>query len=240
MNFSIIIPVYFEEDNILSELEEIKKKVKTTYEIIVVYDLDNDPTVGVVEKYIKKNKSKNIFLKKNNIGSKRGVINAVKTGIYYAKTKIIVVSMADLSDDIGKIDKMYNLIERGFDIVCASRYMKGGRQIGGPFLKNIFSRLAGISLFYLGLPTHDPTNAFKMYRKSIFSRIKILSDGGFEYSLEVIIKAHKKGLKIAEVPATWRDRAVGKSKFKLLKWLPKYLRWYWYCLSSPRRRGSSL
>ena len=230
MNLSIIIPVYFEEDNILPELEEIKKKVKTSYLIIIVYDLDNDPTIGVVKKYIKKNKYKNILLKKNNVGSKRGVINAIKTGINVTKTNTIVVSMADLSDDIGKIDKMYQLIEKGFDIVCASRYMKGGKQIGGPFFKSLFSRLAGVSLFYLGLPTHDPTNAFKMYRKSIFNRIKIESNGGFEYSLEVIVKAHKNGYKIAEVPATWRDRTTGKSKFKLLKWLPKYLRWYWYLL----------
>jgi len=230
MKLSIIIPVYFEDENILSELREIKEKVKTSYEIIVVYDLDNDPTVNVVKNYVKKTGPKNIFLKKNNVGSKRGVINAVKTGILFVKTNIIVVSMADLSDDIGKIDLMYRLIEKGNDIVCASRYMKGGSQIGGPYFKGLFSRLAGTSLFYLGLPTHDPTNAFKMYKKSVFDGIKIESDGGFEYNLEVVVKAHKKGLKISEVPATWRDRAVGKSKFKLLKWLPKYLKWYWYML----------
>lgn len=232
MQLSIIIPVYFEDKNILSELEEIRKKVKTSYEIIVVYDLDNDPTPGVVEKYIKKTSFKNIFVKKNNVGTKRGVINAVRTGIIVAKSKIVVVSMADLSDDIGKIDQMYSLTQKGYDIVCASRYMKGGKQIGGPYFKGLFSRLAGTSLFYLGLPTHDPTNAFKMYRKSIFNTIKIESDGGFEYNLEVVVKAFKKGYKITEVPATWRDRTEGKSKFKLLNWIPKYLRWYWYMLIS--------
>lgn len=84
MNLSIVIPVYFEDKNIILELEEIKGKVKTPHEVIVVYDLSNDPTIKVVESYIKKNKLKNIFLKKNNVGSKRGVINAVKTGIYFA------------------------------------------------------------------------------------------------------------------------------------------------------------
>lgn len=230
MNLSIIIPAYFEGKNIIPELEKIRKKVKTACEIIIVYDLDNDPTIKVVEKYIKKNKSKNIFLKKNNVASNRGVINAIKTGINNSKSKIILISMADLSDDIGKVDKMFELIQKGFDIVCASRYMKGGRQIGGPFLKGLFSRLAGISLFYLGLPTHDPTNAFKMYKRSIFDSINIESDGGFEYSLELVVKAHKKGYKIVEIPATWRDRTAGKSRFKLLKWLPKYLKWYWYLI----------
>lgn len=230
MQLSIIIPAHFEEKNIISELEEIRTKVKTSYEVIIIFDLDNDPTIKVVEKYIKISKLNNIFLKKNNFGSKRGVINAIKTGINYSKSKVIVVSMADLSDDIEKIDAMYRLIEKGFDIVCASRYMKGGRQIGGPFLKGLFSRFTGLSLHWFGLPTHDPTNAFKMYKKSIFEAIKMESDGGFEYSLEIVVKAYKLGYKITEVPATWRDRTAGESKFKLLKWLPKYLKWYKYFL----------
>jgi len=230
MNISIIIPAHFEKKSIIQVLEEIKKKVVTSFETLVVYDLDEDPTPKIIKKYLEKTKNNNIKVIKNNQGSKRGVINAVKTGVLASRGKTIVVSMADLSDDIGKIDKMYQLIEKGFDIVCASRYMKGGRQIGGPFLKGIFSRLAGVSLHYLGLPTHDPTNSFKAYKKTVFDRIKIESDGGFEYNLEIIVKAFKKGYKITEIPATWRDRAKGKSKFKLFKWLPKYLRWYWYLL----------
>jgi len=233
MKLSIIIPAYFEEENILPELEEIEKKVRTAHEIIIVYDLDNDPTVKVVEKYIKKNKYRNIFIKKNNVGSNRGVINAVKTGINFARSKVVVVSMADLSDDIDKIDPMYGLIKKGYDIVCASRYMNGGRQIGGPLLKGLFSRFSGLFIYWFGLPTHDPTNAFKMYKKSIFDKIKIESDGGFEYSLEIVVKSFKKGYKITEIPATWRDRTVGKSRFKLLKWLPKYLRWYFYFFRLP-------
>jgi dolichol-phosphate mannosyltransferase len=232
MVLSIIIPAHFEEKNILLELSEINKKVKTPHEIIVVYDLDNDPTVTAVKNYIKNNGSNNIVLKKNNIGSKRGVINAFKTGLKTARSEIIIVSMADLSDDIGKIDQMKLLIDKGYDVVCASRYMRGGRQIGGPVLKGLISRLTGHSLYLLGLPTHDPTNAFKMFRKSIFNQIQIESSGGFEYNLEVIVKAYKKGYKIGEIPAVWRDRTSGKSKFKILKWLPKYIKWYWFLLSN--------
>lgn len=232
MNISIIIPAYFEGKNILPELDEISKKVKTSHEVIVICDLASDPTIKVVQDYIKKTGRKNIFVKKNNVGSKRGVINAIKTGIAFSKALTVVVSMADLSDDIGKIDQMYRTLKNGHDIICASRYMKGGRQIGGPFFKGLFSRLAGLSLYQFGLPTHDPTNSFKMYKKSIFEKIKIKSDGGFEYNLEVIAKAHKLGYRITEVPATWNDRTAGKSRFKLLKWLPKYIKWYRYFLTN--------
>ena len=54
----------------------------------------------------------------------------------------------------------------------------------------------------------------------------IESSGGFELGLELVIKAWKDGFKVVEVPTSWSDRTNGKSNFKLWKWLPHYLRWY--------------
>jgi hypothetical protein len=122
-------------------------------------------------------------------------------------------------------------IAAGYDIVAASRYMAGGRQIGGPPLKTFLSRLAGVSLHALvGLPTHDPTSSFKMYRRSMVERLGIESAHGFELALELTVKAHLAGFRIAEVPTTWRDREQGQSNFRLFRWLPRYLQWYWLAL----------
>lgn len=105
--------------------------------------------------------------------------------------------------------------------------MKGGQQLGGPFLKTMLSRLAGVSAFYLtGIPTHDITNSYRMYSKALLDQIKIESQGGFEIGLEITVKAYLKGLKICEIPTIWRDREAGKSNFKLAQWLPRYLHWY--------------
>ena len=232
---SIIIPAHFEEKNIVKTLTEIEKKVKTPHEVLVVYDLDNDPTKEAVKQYksVKRYKGVKVSLIKNFVGSGRGVVNAFRSGVKKAKGEAVVVVMADLSDDLGKIDTMFRKIESGDEIVCGSRYMKGGRQIGGPLLKGLLSRTAGLTAHHLfGLPTSDPTNAFKMFKKNIFNRIEIESDGGFEYNLEVIVKAFRAGMRITEVPAVWRDRTKGRSKFRLLRWLPKYLRWYGFLIKS--------
>lgn len=154
-------------------------------------------------------------------------MNAIKTGFKKSQGKTIVILMADLSDDISQVDKMYDLIEKGYDVVCGSRYMPGGKKIGGPLIKTFLSKTAGLTLhWFFKVPTHDSTNAFKMYRKSIFKKIEIKSTGGFEYSLEIILKAFKNGYKITEIPTTWKDRDSGKSNFKILKWLPKYTSLY--------------
>ena len=172
----------------------------------------------------------NIHLVKNKYG--KGALNAIKTGFEAVNDGVVLVAMADLSDDFTKVDEMFRKINQGYDIVCGSRYMRGGKQIGGPLLKRFLSRMAGVSLYYLaGIPTHDATNNFKMYTKKVLNEIKIESKGGFELAVEVVVKAFLKGRKITEVPCVSPDRQAGEAKFKLWKWLPHYLRWYWLAIT---------
>jgi len=114
-------------------------------------------------------------------------------------------------------------------VVCGSRYMKGGRQTGGPLLKRLLSRTAGLTLNLLaGVPTKDVTNSFKMYRTAFLQSLTFESTGGFEIGMEAVVKAYVAGGRIAEVPSVWTDRIEGESRFRLWKWLPNYLRWYLY------------
>ncbi len=227
-----IIPVYNEGSNIGNALAEIYAQVPRPKRVLIVYDFDEDDTVPVVRELAPNYQG--LELVRNTIG--RGVINAIRAGVEAARSDLVIVSMADLSDDLRVVDDMVRLIRNeGYDIVCASRYMRGGRQIGGPLVKRTLSRVAGVSLYWLGgLPTHDATNAFRAYRLSVLRRIPIESSGGFEYSLEVTAKAQVAGYRITEVPSTWRDRTAGESRFRLMKWLPHYLKWYFYALSRGR------
>jgi glycosyltransferase involved in cell wall biosynthesis len=222
-SINIVIPVHNEGENIERTLSEIEANVKTPHRIFIIYDFDEDNTLPLIKERAGKNQG--IVLLKNKYG--RGVLNAIKTGFEVAEEGVILVTMADLSDDLSKVDEMFEKINKGFDIVCGSRYMKGGEQRGGPWLKKFLSRIAGVSLYFLtGLPTHDVTNSFKMYTKRVLNDIKIESSGGFEIGMEIVIKAFQKGYKITEIPSIWRDRENGETKFRLWGWLPKYLRWY--------------
>ncbi len=223
----IISPVYNEADNFPALHAEIKKYINTPHKLVVVYDFDEDNTVPVVKKYQKKDKD--VILHKNERG--RGALNALLSGFDYVKSGPVLVIMADLSDDLRIVDDMYAKYLEGYAVVCGSRYMKGGKQIGGPLLKRTLSRLAGTSLHWIRrLPTHDVTNNFKMYDKAFLDTIKIESQGGFEVAMEITVKAFKQKQKITELPSTWRDRTAGEANFKLWKWLPSYLRWYWYAI----------
>jgi dolichol-phosphate mannosyltransferase len=222
---NIVVPVYNEAENFRPMYEEVEAKIKIPHRLIVVYDFDEDTTVPVAREIAKKDPK--VELVKNTIG--RGALNAVKTGFNHVKTGPVLVVMADLADDLKAVNDMYDHYLQGAHLVAGSRYMKGGKQIGGPLLKRTMSRIAGTSLHYLrGIPTHDTTNNFKLYDKKLLDNITIESKGGFEVAMEVTVKAFLMGATIKEVPSTWKDRTAGESNFKLWKWLPSYLHWYFY------------
>jgi dolichol-phosphate mannosyltransferase len=228
---TIVTPVYNEAENFQKLYKAIRKKVKTKNKIIVVYDFEEDNTVPIAKKLAKKDKD--LILLKNLYG--RGALNAVKSGLNSVQVGACLVTMADMSDEMADVDKMYKKYINGAKVVCGSRYMKGGKQIGGPFTKRTLSRLAGVSLYYLRrVPTHDITNNFKLYDSDLLKRIKIESQAGFEIAMEITVKAFSLRAKIEEVPTTWTDRAAGESNFRLWKWLPSYLKWYFYAFK-PRK-----
>jgi dolichol-phosphate mannosyltransferase len=225
---SIVIPVRNEAENIGQLFESLASAVSSRAEVILVYDSEDDPTVREAHRQEERLRCK-LSLVKNSFGHGPG--NALRAGFNAAAGDAIVVVMADLSDELTLVDRMYARIQAGGDVVCGSRYMRGGRQNGGPLLKRSLSRLAGISLYWIaGLPTHDATNAFKAYRTAWLRSLSLEGDGGFEISMEITIKTWLAGGHVSELPATWTDRAAGTSKFRMLKWLPKYLHWYLYAI----------
>lgn len=225
-NFAIVVPVYNEGPSIIGTIEQILAKVKGSFTAYFVYDTDDDPSIP----HIRSIKDPRIALMKNKYG--RGALNAIRTGLESTKEGRAIVYMADMSEDPMFINDLINKADEGYDIVCGSRYMKGGGQIGAPLIKSFLSRMAGLSLRVLtGIPTYDISNSFKLYSRRVIDSVTIESTGGFEIGLEILVKAYIKGFKIAEVPVVWKERETGKSNFKLTKWLPKYLKWYFYLLA---------
>lgn len=231
---SVVCPVYNEAANVERLFDRLRTDLSINIEVLVVYDRDEDTTVPIVRRLASLYPYE-IRLVKNRFGY--GALNAIRTGFHESRYEAVLVVMADLSDDLTVADQMYRLVvDTGCDVVCGSRYMQGGKQIGGPRLKGLFSRLAGLSLYHFaGVPTHDVTNSFKMYRRDFLQSVEIESDGGFEIGMELLVKAFVNEGKIAEVPSTWTDRVAGRSRFRMWKWLPKYLRWYFYAFK--KRRG---
>jgi glycosyltransferase involved in cell wall biosynthesis len=222
---SLVVPARNEEGQIGVFLDRLEESVTLPVEVLIVVDSEDDSTLNALKGLHKR--SLTIRPLVSTFGN--GPANAIKFGVASASCKIVVVTMADGSDDPQIIDDLIKLVERGCAVAAASRYMAGGQQIGGPRLKKLLSKNASRALWLiLGVGTHDSTNSFKAYSKKFIDEVGIESDKGFEVGLELVAKAHRSGQMIAEVPTIWIDRATGESNFQLRRWLPQYLRWFFY------------
>jgi dolichol-phosphate mannosyltransferase len=220
---TVVIPAYNEGDGIVPVLGRIFDAVESDCEIFVVVDFEEDSTVPVLAAY--REHEPRLHTLVNTYG--RGPANAIRYGIDQVKTPVVVVTMADGSDDPRQIDPLARLVDRGVVVAAASRYTASGQQVGGPLVKGVLSRTAGRSLKVLArVGTHDATNSFKAYSTDFIREVGIHSRSGFEIGLELTAKARRLRRPVAEVPTIWLDRTVGDSNFDLASWIPKYLRWY--------------
>ena len=220
---TVVMPVWNEGERVAPTLRAFAAAVRTPFELLVVHDMPDDTTVPVVERL--STEIPGLRALRNELG--KGVLNAMKAGIAAARAPYVLITMADGSDEYANVDRMVALARDGADVVAASRYMRGGRQLGGPRLKRLLSRTAGLTLhWFAGVPIHDATNNFKLYSRRFLAVTSIESQAGFELALELSVKATLQGRRLAEVPTTWRDRTGGESRFRLRKWLPHYFRWY--------------
>jgi glycosyltransferase involved in cell wall biosynthesis len=233
---SVVVPVYNEGGNIQPCLRGLWGVLqKHAHEILICYDYDADPTLPAIEAMA--DRPPTVRLVKNDLG--KGVACALRAGFRAARGDVVVSFMCDLSDPPEGILAMAEKIRwEGAQVVSGSRYMKGGKQVGGPWLKGFLSRAVGWSLYWLaGLGTRDATTNFRAYSGEFLRKINLESRHGFEVGLELTVKAHRMGLKVMEVPSIWRDRTRGQSRFRLFSWLPHYLRWYLKGMTPSLGRG---
>ncbi|MDG4825118.1 glycosyltransferase family 2 protein [Asanoa sp. WMMD1127] len=222
---TVVIPVYNEGEAVVRCLDRILREVMLPAEILVVHDMPEDTTVPYAEEIALRDPRVRTVL--NTYGP--GPANAVRFGIDAARAPVTVVTMADGCDDPRQIDDLARLVDRGVVVAAASRYMPGGQQVGGPRFKRMASRWAGRSLRLLArVGTRDATNSFKAYDTAFVREVGIESRVGFEIGIELTAKATRLRLPVAEVPTIWLDRQLGESRFDVGRFLPSYLRWYFF------------
>jgi dolichol-phosphate mannosyltransferase len=226
----IIMPVYNEGANILPTLQSITRAVKTSVRVLICYDNEDDNTLPAIERNREALNGLIVLFVRNH---GRGAHAAVLAGFAASDAPFTIVFPADDDYNAGILDSMVALAGSGCDIVCASRFMSGGSMVGCPLFKSMFVRVGNFTLYHLArLPTRDASNGFRLFSRRVINEIAIESDRGFCFSLELLVKCHRLGWRVGEVPARWFERAHGKSRFQVMRWLPAYLRWYFYAFAT--------
>ncbi len=234
LKLSILVCLRNKGTNIRIMLKILHGMIEVPHEILLVHDDPNDDCVEVVNSL--KSRYSNTRLIFNQWGV--GIVNALKSGVDASRGEYILIFAADEVGPVLAIDDMLKLMDQGCDLVSCTRYAHGGRRLGGSIIGHMLSWSANKLFFYLFRSAlSDCTTGIKMFRKSLFNKIRLESNSvGWSVAFEISIKVQLLGLKVGEVPIVSVDRLFGGTpSFKLGSWFIEYLRWFVWGLGNFRR-----
>ena len=218
----MVVPAYKEEEYIEQTLRGIKRACdgsNVSAEIIVVVDVvPGDKTLD----YVRRVSEGNAEIRVQERMGRRGVGDAVSTGIRIARGEVLVIAMGDQSEDPNDIIKLAKSCQ-DYDIVFTNRFGHGRPQ-GYPFVKYLANRTCNYAVKRLtGIPYSDTTNAFKAYKLEALKRVQLTSNG-FEIFLEMPLKIMQcDGIRSREIEGSHAVRKKKTPKLSLTKDGYRYL-----------------
>ncbi|NLM44046.1 MAG: glycosyltransferase family 2 protein [Clostridiales bacterium] len=239
MDFYIIVglPAYNEEKSIpkvLDKLLYLKDIYGDCLRILVVNDGSTDNT----EKILKEYKERYDFINYINHSVNQGLGRAIYTLFYhvshkYGKGDVLITLDADNTHNPRIIPFMVNkLIKEELDVVIASRFVKGGREIGLSMERKLLSRGAAafLKLFFPIENVHDYSCGFRAYDVDYLDKAIMAYGGGlvtsrgFECMAEILARFSKLGVRAGEFPLVLEyNLKQGESKMKILRTIKGYL-----------------
>jgi dolichyl-phosphate beta-glucosyltransferase len=209
---SIVIPCYNEEARLPRTIEQVEQYLDgkdLSYELILVDDGSSDGTREVMNAAAERNRSVRLEALPRNRGKGR----ALAEGVAVAKGSEVLVTDADLSTPIEELPKLQAELDRGAGVAIASRAVKGSRvEISQPFYRVLMGKAFNLLVQAVLLPgIWDTQCGFKLFRADVaHEAFAQLTTDGFGYDPEVLYRAKKRGVRIAEVPVVWRNSAPTK------------------------------
>lgn len=202
-HLSVIVPVYNEAKTVRQILEKINS-VDLDKEIIVVDDGSNDGT-GKILREIRLNNLTVIHHTSN-----RGKGDAVVTGLNQARGEFAVIQDADLEYDPHDYLKLMETIQKeNADLVLGARFMQGYKgllvhRLGNRLLTHLVNALFGVSL-------NDCFTCYKLFRRQALVGLNLQAKG-FDIEIEIISKAVRQRLKIAQAFIHYHPRSYAEGK----------------------------
>lgn len=206
---SIVIPAYNEERFIGTLLEQIRAvdlaPLGVDKQVIVVDDHSRDRTPDIVRGFPE--------VRLERLAKNGGKGQAVRAGMALATGDYLIIQDADLEyDPQDYVPMMTALLEGKADVIYGSRYLDGKRHPG----QSIAAYLGGRSLSIVGYACTgtwltDTVTALKLFPRSLLPSMR-LETSGFELDHEITAKVLAKGLRIAEVPVSYRPRSREEGK----------------------------
>src|SRR5215469_10079490 len=212
MKTLIIIPTFNEVENLPPLLKEIFEYAPET-DVLIVDDNSTDGTGKLADEIHNENSKVQVIHRSGKLGLGTAYIAGFKYAIEHYYDAAFEMD-ADFSHDPKYLPDFLKTIERA-DLVIGSRYIRGGTTPNWSLLRRFISGGGNIyARFMLGMPVHDATSGFRCYRSSVLHSIdfETMQSQGYAFQIEMAYRVSQRGFRIIEIPISFVDRRVGKSK----------------------------
>ena len=209
----LIVPTYNEVENVERVAAEFLAPVAGT-ELLFVDDASPDGTGAVIDSIRTRDPRVHVLHRAGKLGLGTAYLDGFRWAL--ARDYQYIVEMdADFSHDPKYLPALLAAAEAGADVAIGSRYVDGGGTLNWGLGRRLISRAGGrYARTVLGIDVRDMTAGFVCYRRTALERIDLeaIESNGYSFQIEMKYRAHRAGLRIAEVPIVFEDRRVGQSK----------------------------
>jgi dolichol-phosphate mannosyltransferase len=214
LELSVIIPTRNESESIVQVIRSTSGKllsIARSSEIIVVYD-STDRTTHILYELAQTIR----FLRVLHRTYATGVGSAIRLGLEKARGRYAIILMGDMPEDVKYILPMFQKLENGYQVVSASRFLPGCRFVGYPITKRVANLLCNLVMktAFFRSDLRDFTTLLKGCDLEAIRELG-LEANGFDLGAEMTMKAIRRGLRTAEIPADQFKRKAGLSKLSL-------------------------
>ena len=213
--FLIVLCTYNERENLTSLVSEIRRFAPSVH-ILVIDDNSPDGTGELAEEIARKTPGIFVIHRAAKLGLGTGIIR----GLEFARERgydFALTMDADFSHHPKYLPAFLKLAPQ-YDVVIGSRYISGGGSLNWPLWRRLISRTVNFFCrIVLQMRVHDASGGFRCYRLAGLTRINLdrVFSKGYTFQEEMLLWLHRAGLKFAEVPIVFENRARGQSKADL-------------------------
>ena len=225
----VMIPTYNEAESI-GELVAGLLEISEDLEILVIDDNSPDGTAQIIKTLA----SSRVHLLQRD--EKNGLGAAYRAGIQWAKDHPFLTHYVTMDGDGSHrpVDLPPMLARaKNVDVVVSSRWMPGGSIRNWPKYRQFISHLGtSYARLALKLPFTDLTGGFRVYSAHLINRLQMseIASEGYCFQIEMILAADAAGATFSEVPITFIERELGRSKMSrriVIEALTKVTLWGW-------------
>lgn len=183
--------------------------------VLVVDDSSPDGTGDVVEALSREHPNIRVIHRKGKLGLGSAYKDAFREALMDRNTDLVVEMDADLSHDPTYLPAIVLAAQRSGGVGLGSRYIKGGRIVGWPMRRKVVSWGANfLTRMILGLPVKDATSGYRAFTREALAKIGYADAGtkAYAFQVEILYRCTQQNLSIEEVPITFHERQLGKSK----------------------------